>query len=65
MWKAKFTKPLTVAMTPEMYYKIKQITDEEEISKADLVRGILDEQLSKWEQDPLMSGLDQNEVSKA
>ncbi len=62
MWKARYTKSLTVAMSPEMYAKIQKITDEDQTSKADLVRSILGEHLDKWEQDPLRPDFDENEV---
>ena len=38
MKEAKFTKPLTVALQPEVYEQIKQITDEKRISMAQWVR---------------------------
>ena len=38
MKEAKFTKPLTVALEPEVYEQIKQITDKEKISIAQWIR---------------------------
>jgi predicted HicB family RNase H-like nuclease len=38
MRKAKFQKQLTIAITPEHFEQIQQITDEQEISLAEWVR---------------------------
>ena len=38
MKEALFTKSLTVAMSPDVYEKIKKFTDEEKISMAEWVR---------------------------
>jgi hypothetical protein len=40
---AKFTKPLTVALPPEVYDVLKEKSDSERISMAELVRDILRE----------------------
>ncbi len=42
---AQFTKSLAVALSEEVYRKIKKITDEERISMAEWVRRIIDESL--------------------
>ncbi len=44
---AKFTKPLTIALHPEVFTKIKQITDENNISIAEWVRNTVDAALLK------------------
>ena len=49
MREAKFTKPLSMAVQPELYRKIKEITDEERISIAEWFRRVAEEALS----DPL------------
>jgi len=47
MKKAQFTKPLTVPLQPEVFYRIKQITDKEEIGMSQWVRAAIDEALGK------------------
>jgi len=47
---AQFTKPLTVALQPEVFDKIKQITDEKCISMAEWVREVVDAALSNQQQ---------------
>ena len=42
---AQFTKSLTVALQPEIFDKIKQITDAEQISIAEWVRHVLERAL--------------------
>ena len=42
---AKFTKSLTFSICPEAYDQIKAITDERQISMADLVRAAVDDAL--------------------
>jgi len=46
MRKAKFNRPLTIAFNSEMYQKIKQKSDEHEISMASWVRQAIDKILS-------------------
>lgn len=46
MKEAIFTKPLTVALQPEVYDQIKKITDEKRISMAQWVREIADKALT-------------------
>ena len=46
MREAKFTKPLSMAVQPELYRKIKKITDEERISIAEWFRRVAEEALS-------------------
>ena len=46
MKEAKFTKPLTVGLQPEVYDQIKKITDEKRISMAQWVREIADKALA-------------------
>jgi predicted HicB family RNase H-like nuclease len=43
--KATFTKPMTVTVRPEVYERIKALTDEREISIADWVRAAIDKTL--------------------
>lgn len=49
MKEAKFTKPLSMAVQPELYRKIKEITDDERISIAEWFRRVAEKALS----DPL------------
>ena len=42
MKKATFTKTMTVSVRPEVYERIKSITDRQEISIADWVRTAID-----------------------
>ncbi len=44
--KAQYTESLTVAFSPEIYSKIKNITNQKEISMADLVREIIQKELN-------------------
>jgi len=44
---ARFTKALTIALNPEAYEQIKQITDAEQISIAEWVRNAVDTALEK------------------
>ena len=44
---ARFTKALTIALNPEAYGQIKQITDAEQISIAEWVRNAVDTALGK------------------
>lgn len=46
MREAKFTKPLSLAVQPELYRKIKKITDDERISIAEWFRRVAEEALS-------------------
>jgi len=39
---AKFTKALTIALHPDVYERIKRITDVEQISMAEWVRHVLE-----------------------
>ena len=43
MREAEFSKSLTVALSVDVYQKIKQITDDEKISMAQWVRRAIDE----------------------
>jgi hypothetical protein len=47
MKKAQFTKPLTVPLPPEVFLKIKEITDEREIGMAEWVRDAVKTALDK------------------
>ena len=38
---ARFTKPLSVGLEPEVYARIQQITDEQKISMAEWIRNAL------------------------
>jgi len=42
---AKFTESFTVALTKDVYLKIKEITDEKSISMGEWVRKLIDEAL--------------------
>jgi predicted transcriptional regulator len=44
---ARFNKPLTIALHPEVFDRIKQITDAEKRSLADWVREAVDQALSR------------------
>ena len=43
----KFGKPLTIALDPEVYDRVKQITDDEKRSMADWVREAIDRVLNE------------------
>ena len=43
----KFSKPLTIAFHPEVFDRIKQITDDEKRSMADWVRAAIDRVLNE------------------
>jgi len=45
MKEARFTKPLTVGLQPEVYDQIKKFTDEKRISMAQWLREIADKAL--------------------
>ena len=47
---ARFTKALTIALNPEAYEQIKQITDAEQISIAEWVRDAVDAALKTNQQ---------------
>jgi hypothetical protein len=47
---ARFTKGLTIALHPEVYEQIKQITDAEQISMADFVRAAVAAALKNMQQ---------------
>jgi predicted transcriptional regulator len=47
MREAKFRKPLTIALHPEVFARVKQITDQERRSLADWIREAVDEALSR------------------
>jgi len=47
---AKFTKPLSVGLEPEIYARIQQITDEQKISMAEWIRNALALVLMEHEQ---------------
>jgi len=49
MRQAQFTKLLTVAMSPELYEKIKRITDEQRISMGAWVREMAEKAFAKSE----------------
>ena len=44
---ARFSKPLTIALHPEVFDRIKQITDDEKRSMADWVRAAIDRVLNE------------------
>jgi predicted transcriptional regulator len=47
MREARFSKPLTFALHPEVFDRVKQITDQEKRSMADWIREAVDEALSR------------------
>jgi hypothetical protein len=47
MKEALYTESLTIALKPEQYRQIKEITDAKRISKADWVRAAVDAALAK------------------
>lgn len=49
MREAKFTKPLSLAVQPDLYQKIKEITDYERISIAEWFRRVAEEALSNFD----------------
>jgi hypothetical protein len=51
---AKFTKPLTIALHPEVYEEIKQITDDKKISMAEWVREVMEKALKFKQKENLM-----------
>ncbi len=46
MKKAIFTKPLTIAFSPEVYAQIKEITDRDNTSMAEYVREVIERGLT-------------------
>ena len=48
---AQFTKPLTIALHPEVYAQIKQITDERKISIAEWFRDAVDSVLDNFQRE--------------
>lgn len=46
---ARFSKPLTIALHPEVFDRVKQITDDEKRSMADWVREAVDQALRRQE----------------
>ena len=63
-YKARFTKQLTMSLEPEVYDKIQEISDEENISKSDLVRAIINEGLPKVIAEINKTGFDREGISK-
>jgi len=45
---AKFTKALTIALSPEVYDVLKEISDADRVSMAECVRGILSEMVAPY-----------------
>jgi hypothetical protein len=45
---AKFTKPLTIALSPEVYNVLKEISDADRVSMAECVREILSEMVAPY-----------------
>ena len=48
---AQFTKPLTIALHPEVYEQIRHLTDEKRISMAKLVRDAIDAALDNFQRE--------------
>ena len=61
MRKAKFTKPLSVTVTPKVYETIKIFTTDEGISMSELIRAIIDKELPKVLADPLNWGCEEGD----
>jgi len=61
MRKAKFTKPLSVTVTGEVYQRIKSFTDGEGISMSELIRAIINQELPRILADPLNWGCEEEE----
>lgn len=53
MKNARFTKAFTVALHPDVFKKIKLITDKKQISMAEWVRNAVDQALKKNSEDSL------------
>ena len=51
MKEARFTKSLTVALSPEVFKEIKKITDDEKISMAEWVRDAVETALTTKQQE--------------
>ena len=51
MKKAQFTKPLTIALRPEAFEQVKQVTDYQQISMAEWVRDAVDAALKTNQQE--------------
>jgi len=49
MRQAKFTKLLTIAISPQLFSKVKEITDKERISMAEWFRKAAQEALSRYQ----------------
>lgn len=47
MREARFSKALTIALHPEVFDRVKQITDDEKRSMADWIREVVDHALSE------------------
>ena len=50
MKKAAFQRPLTIALKQEAFEKVKLITDEQQISIAEWIRGAVDQALATFKQ---------------
>jgi hypothetical protein len=49
MRQSQFSRPLSIALSPEVFAKIKQITDDRQISMAQFVREVVDTSLRNWQ----------------
>jgi predicted transcriptional regulator len=49
MRKSQFSKALTIALPPEQYEQIKQITDDQQISMAEWVRDAVNASLERYQ----------------
>lgn len=61
MKKACFTKALTVALPEEVYLKIKNITDEQNISMGEWVRVVAEKELNNNDYSKCIEGGKRNE----
>jgi predicted CopG family antitoxin len=48
MRQAKFTRPLTISLSPDVYDVLKEMSDAERISMAECVRGLLAEMVAPY-----------------
>jgi predicted DNA-binding protein len=59
MRKAQYTKPLTIALRPEVYEEVKRISDQQNTSMADFVRFAVETALSALnEKEEPMNGIE-------
>ena len=47
MRESKYSRPITIALSQEVYSKVKEIGDREKVSMAEVIRDLLNEGLAK------------------